>query len=510
MRRRVLLVSALLVATAVGACSPGAHPSSPSAPAGWRSIAPPPGPLPFGKPLWVADELVLLALDGAPSYAYRPRDDSWRTVAPLPHANAAIGWTLVATDKELAAVARTETAVYTPRTNAWRTLPAPPAPEVFVDDQKWSPSLAWTGREVVLAQPYGDDMHALDLADGRWRRLPRTGVGTDHMHRLLPTDAGLVDVVNDTDASSPVHLLAPGATRWRTLPDFPPATSRFVPAGDVIFAGGLRPGTNIHDRGRYHLPSGTWEPLPPAPVWTGGEATSVDGGLIALWYGTATDRPERPNGALLRPGRAEWEAIPPPPERIWGGELVAAGEDLILTETQVGSPPVKRLVALFHPPSTPAAVNPAPAPPAGTCPATAITAMTAGNELTRGQRYIVYLANRTDAPCTLTGPVEVTATDAGGAAVPIAGAVSAGAGATVTAVPDFRRGASLTVEMRWSFGAGPPMVAPECRDAPRATHLFVSWPNAGGVVPITAPADAQPLLLCHVEVSAFNDAWPSW
>ena len=212
-----------------------------------------------------------------------------------------------------------------PKADRWRSLPAAPQPKEFIEPQKWTPSLAWTGGEVALQQPFTDEFAAFDVDRGRWRLLPSTGGGRDMTGPLLATASGLVRTFGSLDGVTSVYLLRPGAGKWRRLPDLPPQLHRTVSAGSFIFVGGLMAGSNDHDRGRYLLPQGRWEPLPPAPVWTAVGASVADGGLVALWYGSATERPERPNGALLRPKSDLWEAIPPPPERVHGGLLVPGG-----------------------------------------------------------------------------------------------------------------------------------------------------------------------------------------
>ena len=147
--------------------------------------------------------------------------------------------------------------------------------------------------------------------------------------------------------------------------------------------------------------------------------------------------------------------------------------------------------------------------PSGPCPAASMAASHYGNDLTRGQRYLVFLTNHSSEPCTLAGPVELTATDEAGAAIPFGGGRSAGAGPTLTAVPGFRWGGKVDIQMRSGFGAGPPMTAPECAGAPVAAHLYLTWPGAGGRVEAEGPDDSRPLL-CHVEVSPFVDPWPPW
>ena len=501
------MLGLLLVCSALAACRsrPASDKAQPTNKSGaWRAIAAPPSPIPLGhEHYWVGNELIFIGHWGVASLAYRPADDRWRVVAAPPATDEPAGWTMVAAGDRLVALARTATKVYNPNKDNWQSLPAPPAPRRFIDPEKWAPSLAWTGKEVALAQPYGDDFAALDLARGAWRRLPSTGTGEEGSHRLLATSAGLVDV------GSPVHLLAPGAKRWRALPPLPPQTNELTSAGDFIFGGGLLPGTNTHVRGRYTLPSGQWQPLPPSPVWAGGRATALDGGIVTLWYGTATERSERPNGVLLRPGEEAWEVVPPPPAPVWGGELLAAGRDALLIEDTSGPTPARRLVARFEPPQRLPAWTEPPTTETNPCRAASVTASHVGNELTRSQRYTVFLANQGTEPCTLTGPVELTATDERGAPILFPNGRSNVAGPTFTAVPGFRWGGKVTIEMRSGFGTGPPMTAPECAGAPSAAHLFLTWPGAGGSVEAVGPTASRPLL-CNVDVSPFLDPWPSW
>ena len=48
---------------------------------------------------------------------------------------------------------------------------------------------------------------------------------------LMATTAGLVRTVGSLDPVTSVYLLAPGAKKWRRLPDLPPGLHRTVAAG---------------------------------------------------------------------------------------------------------------------------------------------------------------------------------------------------------------------------------------------------------------------------------------
>jgi len=397
---------------------------------GWHRVSAPPDELP-GEAFWVADEMLFLSLAGGPSFAYRPGTDTWRSVTSPPRTEDGISWAMVSTGDRVVAVTRTATVVYSPRTDSWRPLSAPPASRQFVPPDVWRTSLVWTGREVAMAQPSGDDMVALDVVRGRWRSLPRTGAGSGASHRLVATEAGLVSVVDD-DFRAPrrIRLLLSGSEQWRLLADLPAGMNRVVGAGSSLFVSGTNPSTDSSYRGRYVLPKGRWEPLAPSPVIRTGGVTVGDGGLIALWHGNAAARPERPNGALLRPGRTTWEAVPPPPDAVREAGLVPAGKDFLLLGRSAADPSGVRPLGRFRPPSSPGPPPPAmPAPESvGVCRASSVSAARRHSDTVRGASYEVTLTNRSEDICALAGPVELTATDAGGAPLTFPGSRSDTAG----------------------------------------------------------------------------------
>jgi hypothetical protein len=481
---------------------------------GWHPVAAPPAALASTRPLWVSGELVFF--DGVPTdghgLAYLPEQDTWRSVASPPAAGPEIGgWAMASTGTQIVAVSPTAAAVYTPKSDTWRSLPGPPpAPQVLGATENEIASLVWTGREVALAYRLGDGLAALDVLRGRWRKLPATGFGGS---QLLATGAGLVMTGTNFERHPSTHLLLPGSEQWRPLPDMPPQMYPNAVAGSSVVASGLRPGTNDHEGGRYVLPEGRWEPLPPAPVSAYAGVSVADGGIVALWLGSASGRPERPDGALIRPGGDHWEVIPPPPQRVSGGALVAAGDDFLLLDVPSGPGSSPRLVVRYHPPRSP---GPGPeaiptAAPTGVCPASSFTARTGGNRGSRGTNYTVFLTNRSDEVCTLRGPTEITAADDGGAPISFPDGRSADEGPALTALPDVATSAEMALWMHWGTSTGPQRRRPECVDAPIAGHLFVSWPGAGGAVEIelpTSPGDRLPI--CNAEVFPFRDAWPTW
>ena len=346
LRRRVL-AAVLTLGLGLAGCEAEGDPAALAA--GWHPVSPPPEQLPSGHMLWVNDELVMFSSSGGPSFAYRPRTDTWRPVTPPAPAAPRTQWAMVSTGTEIVALTESATAVYSPDSDVWRSLPPAPA-KGRVNPEMWFPSVAWTGREVAVDLPGGDDVVALDVARGRWRSLPRIGIGPERSSRIFATTSGLVAVVAaELEAPSPTYLLRPSAGQWRPLPDLPGGMTNITSAGNHLFAGGTRPGTHMHDRGRYLLPEGSWEPLPPAPVLVTGSVSVADG-VVALWHGTDMELAERPNGALLRPGRTAVEAVPPPPHPIWGGALVSAGDDFLLLDHHVERPPGVRLLARLRPP----------------------------------------------------------------------------------------------------------------------------------------------------------------
>ena len=511
-RGRPPLTAGLVAALLVVGCHDG-HPEADAEPVGWHTVSAPPEVLPWGGTLWVADELAFFSVIGGSSWAYVPSRDQWKSIASPPRTDSPAGWTMVSTDSQIVAVSQAATAVYEPKADRWRSLPPAPQPQEFIEPQKWTPSLVWTGSEVALQQPFTDEFAAFDVDRGRWRPLPSTGGGRDMTGPLMATASGLVRTVGNLDKVTSVYLLRPGAKKWRRLPDLPPQLQRTVSAGTFILAGGLKPGSNDHDRGRYLLPHGRWEPLPPAPVWTAGGASVADGGLVALWYGSATERPERPNGALLRPRSDLWESIPPPPERVHGGLLVPGGRDFFLVVSQPDPPSNHpRLVARFHPGSTPQpGLQTLPTPSvAGVCRASSVTATAGENEFTRGERYTIVFTNPTAEVCSLGGPIQLTATDGGDPPTTFVDERSAQVGPTILALPDVEWAAKVTLNVHSGVpGSGPPRPLPECAARPVAAHIFLSWPGSDGRLEVHGPPVGR-TRLCHAEVSPFIDPWPFW
>ena len=506
-----IVIAAALVGTA---CSPPADTGA-DAP-GWHPVAAPPATLASRSPLWASEELFFFddLRTGGHSLAYRPDRDTWRSVSspPAPGPEGG-GWWMVGTGTQVVAVTASAAAVYSPKSDTWRSLPGPPpAPQEPGAKENPMQSLVWTGREVALAYRWGDGLFALDMPRGPWRKLPATGFGGS---QLLATEAGLVVTAANYGRPPSTHLLRPGASQWRELPELP---SQMIPkavTGSYIVASGLRPGTNNHEGGLYVLPEGRWEPLPPAPVSAYASVSVTGGGMVALWNGGVTSRPERPVGALIRPGGDDWELIPPPPQRSAGAALMTAGDDFLLLDVPSGPGTSPRLVARFRPPRSP---GPGPetipkAQTTGVCPASSFTARTGGNRGSRGTNYTVFLTNRSDEVCTLLGPTEITATDEGGAPISLPDGRSVDEGPAITALPDVATSAEMSLWMHWGTSTGPQRRKPECVDAPIAGHLFVSWPGAGGRVEIELPTEFSHvgrLPVCNAEVLPFRDAWPTW
>jgi hypothetical protein len=182
--RRAGVTLGLVVALLLASCHDSGHADrkgqrTDTEPAGWHTVSAPPEVLPCGGTQWVADELVFFSVTGGTSWAYLPGRDQWKSISSPPTTDSAAGWTMVSTETRIVAVSQSATAVYEPKTDRWRSLPPAPQPKEFIEPQKWTPSLVWTGHEVALQQPFTDEFAALDVvgaAGGRSRR--RVGAGT--------------------------------------------------------------------------------------------------------------------------------------------------------------------------------------------------------------------------------------------------------------------------------------------------------------------------------------------
>ncbi len=366
-RRRLVSVTALVIATALAACggSSGPHarrsttttrPRStttstttrPLAPEGWKQTATAPTGLGLYA-VWTGTEYIggnagcCLDLGGTGVIAYTPATDSWRSLAswPLPPRIGQVAtWTgtemVVVGGREASspggdadtAVPTATAAAYDPAGNTWRTIASLPAPVT------WPTYATWTAGRVVVIDPthtFRYDPRANAWTTGTAPPFQRSGSVVVSTGRQVLVWAGNDDpepngrvVVHDDGAA-----YDPKLDRWSTIPAAPvPARtgSTGVWTGRQMIVWGGHGGGDPSDpgslaplgKGATYDPAGrTWRALPPSPlkarsrqvmVWTGHEVL-VWGG----WIASSADSGFVLDGAAYDPATNAWRSMSPAP-----------------------------------------------------------------------------------------------------------------------------------------------------------------------------------------------------
>ncbi|MEV6304936.1 hypothetical protein AB0M02_36375 [Actinoplanes sp. NPDC051861] len=254
----------------------------------WRGIAAPPEPLLDGQGVVVGETAYVLQDE---LFAYRVDRDEW-TRAPVPFGE---GYRLVAAGDRLVAFLGSEENnhgpdyVYDAAAAKWDRLPADPLSPAF------DRTMAWSGSELVLfdqelvpnpgaEKPSITRAAALDLATGKWRRLPDS--------EILATGPWLAagdELINPTLGGGDGGQVG----NW----------GRVYPYG-----GSVSPAT------------GVWSPLPDPPP---GPAAGARTGTTALYFGDS--------GVVLDTTTGTWQKIPAiPGDEVTGRTIVAAGALMVV------------------------------------------------------------------------------------------------------------------------------------------------------------------------------------
>jgi hypothetical protein len=357
-----VLKPALVIAVSFGlalALAPGsAGTGTPVAAGGWQAV--PDGPLSPRESalgLWTGSEVLVLGgsdsdpcppnascvatndpplADGA---AYDPAARTWRRIARAPagfeFATGAVvrGRAYVLGDNAEGRRGPARVFLrYRIAVDRWRRL-APPA-----RDKRVSYRLVAAGDHVVAVG--GGHGHAplRVLERGRWRSLPRDGLGRSNGRAAAWSGDELVSFAcGPSDGNSPCLTRAAAfsfATRtWRRLPDsaiqmlvgvwMSGGAGRLVnPTLGASDGGGTNGwGRSYPNGGILDVAAGTWSPLPDAPSendWEGTGVLTADGAT----YGAA-------GGYVLDMTSARWLRIPRLPY-VQARTVVAAGRDLFL------------------------------------------------------------------------------------------------------------------------------------------------------------------------------------
>lgn len=320
----------------------------------WRTIPPGPGLGSMALGVWTGEVAILVGGPelggGGPrvAAAFDPSDDTWTELAPPPDGNAADAVThLVWTGTEVILVtggASTpdQVVAYDPATDTWRegALPATPLPAFA--------QLAWTGSEVVVI---GFDMGIGDQAYS-------VNGDTDGDGDLMdPDDPPPVDQ-SPTVGQTVVHLYDPAADTWRSIP-WGLGAARRSPVvawtGDALLVGGGGgSGADHADAALLDPATGTWTPLPAAPVpfsASGREATVWTGDQVLVPTSSLPGDPAEadPGDASLGllaydAGTGTWTQAPtapvPPPQGsrpVWAAGRLVAPLGGLLTRDGPGS-----------------------------------------------------------------------------------------------------------------------------------------------------------------------------
>ena len=343
---RALLAAFAAVALAV-ACARGAA-GAPLPAGGWQAV--PDGPLSARESalgLWTGSEVLVLGgsdsdpcppnascvatsdpprADGA---AYDPQRRSWRRIATAPagfeFATGAVVRGRAYVLGYNAAARRGPTRVflrYRIAANRWRRL-APPG-----RDDRVFYRLVAAGDHVVAVRDGHGRRSLLVLERGRWRPLPRDGLGRSSSRVAAWSGDELVSFAcGPSDGNAPCLTRAAAfsfATRtWRRLPDsgIQMLVGVWMPGGAGRLVNPTLGGREHPNGGILDVAAGTWSALPNPPSendWEGTGVVTADGAT----YGA-------PGGYVLDMASGAWLRIPRLPY-VQSRTVVAAGRDLFV------------------------------------------------------------------------------------------------------------------------------------------------------------------------------------
>jgi hypothetical protein len=261
----------------------------------WTSIAPSPLPVLDATGAVLGDTIYLWAdrYPGTSAFlSYDANEDLW-TELPTPREEAIGCCLLVATDDAVVAYLDSQERgvfpdlLYDPTTSQWRELL--PDPLISSFDR----SMVWTGEELLLLAVEIEDVSqtdessyryraaALDIASGKWRRLPDSDIAGFaptwfwSAGRAVNPTIGRVGDNGDVIGSGPPNggRLDPTTGAWSNLPPRPKNPREY---------GGPSVGGNDHvvtwQGAILDVAAGSWTSLPAPPV-------AADEGAAAAWAG---------------------------------------------------------------------------------------------------------------------------------------------------------------------------------------------------------------------------------
>lgn len=259
-------------------------------------------------------------VDGA---VYDAGRDRWTKVSASPFASGdAIGaWTgreaIMVSGQSGAAVAA---AAYDPESNAWRTLAAPP----LANGASAMNHAVWTGTELVVVgvADEGDSVGTVnqvaiyDPAEDRWRTGSRpSGPLPDFGDAVWTgTEVAVVGHVNGSGRSvgnDTLQVYDPATDRWREIPwmlDGVRTRMTVAWTGSRLFVGGGSSlGVRRRDAALVNLATGTWDPVPEAPVDFDGNSRfgEIWTGTVVLTLNGEGDRP-----VTFDPATGAWHVGP--------------------------------------------------------------------------------------------------------------------------------------------------------------------------------------------------------
>jgi hypothetical protein len=248
----------------------------------WVSAAPLPAPRTEVGAARLRGEIVVvggLTADGSASSradAYSPAMGRWRRLPDLP---AAVHHPLVAADGRRVFVAggyggrlgagERQRAVFAFDGARWRSLPRLPEPRAAGGAAVVGGRLYIVGG--VGAVGLARRAFALDLRTNRWSVVPAP---SPREHLAVTAAGGRIFALGGRTAGYDTNIAtfeswAPGANRWRRLPDLPDArggTGAAVAAGSLVSVGGEEPAGTIAPVYAWNLTHGGWRRLPDLPT----------------------------------------------------------------------------------------------------------------------------------------------------------------------------------------------------------------------------------------------------
>ena len=248
----------------------------------WFSATPLPAPRTEVGAARLRGEIVVvggLTADGAASAradAYTPATRRWRRLPDLP---AAVHHPLVAADGRRVFVAggyggrlgagERQRTVFVFDGTRWRSLPRLPEPRAAGGAAVVDGRLYIVGG--VGAAGLARRAFALDLRTNRWSVVPAP---SPREHLAVTAAGGRIYALGGRTAGYDTNLAtfeswAPGAKRWRRLPDLPGArggTGAAVAAGSLVSVGGEEPAGTIAAVYAWNLVHGGWRRLADLPT----------------------------------------------------------------------------------------------------------------------------------------------------------------------------------------------------------------------------------------------------